>query len=325
MNRRSFVASGLAAAAAMPLAPWARAVGQRILLGANVILPNVEPVRTMQGQVGYREIDDPEILAQAHKRLGYTAAFAPAGKAGDAARVNAIRKAFADAGVLLAEVGAWENMMTPDAAARKKNVEYNIEQMALADEIGAVCCVDVAGSFDGATLSGPHPKNLSKEFFDGTVENCRKILDTAKPKRSKYSIEMKGWNIPDGPDSYLALIRAVDRPQFGVHMDICNVINSPTRYYNSGAFIQETFKKIGKWVLSCHGKDLKWPPEQNVHFVEVPPGDGGIDYRAYVREIAKTGAPLLLEHFLTNEDFQRGARYVKKVGAELGIEIGFNG
>ena len=320
MNRRTFLA-----AAAAGVSVLRGAAGRRIALGANVILPNTEPVRTMQGQVGYGENDDPEVLAQAHKRLGYTAAFCPAGKAGDSVRVKAIRKAFSDAGVLLAEVGAWENMMTPDLAARKKNVDYNIQQMAFADELEARCCVDVAGSFDGTTLSGPHPKNLSKEFFDATVEHCRTIIDTVKPKHSRYSLEMKGWNLPDGPDSYFALIKAIDRPAFGVHMDICNAINSPTRYYNSGAFIEETFQKLGKYVLSCHGKDLKWIPEQNVHFVEVPPGDGGVDYRTYLREISKTGAPLLLEHFLTNEDFQRGARHVKKIGGEIGIEVGFNG
>jgi sugar phosphate isomerase/epimerase len=323
MNRREFLAT---TAALTSISQAARpAAARRVALGANVILPNAEPVRTMQGQVGYRETDDPEVLAQAHKKLGYTAAFCPAGKAGDAARVRAIRKAFAGAGVLLAEVGAWDNMMNPDAAARKRAIEYNIQQMAFADELEARCCVNVAGSFDGATLSGPHPKNLSKEFFDATVENCRKIIDTVKPKRSKYSIEMKGWNIPDGPDSYLALIKAVDRPAFGVHMDICNAINSPVRYYNSGAFIEETFQKLGKWVLSCHGKDLKWIPEQNVHFLEVPPGQGGVDYRAYLREISKTGAPLLLEHFLTNGEFQDGARYVRKIGAEIGVEVGYNG
>lgn len=323
MNRRTFL---MTTAMGISFARTARpASASRIALGANVILPNVEPVRTMAGQVGYRETDDPDVLAQAHKKLGYTAAFCPAGKAGDSVRVKAIRKAFADAGVLLAEVGAWENMMTPDLAARKKNIEYNVQQMAFADELEARCCVDVAGSFDGDTLSGPHPKNLSKEFFDATVEHCRTILDTIKPKHSKYSLEMKGWNLPDGPDSYLALIKAIDRPAFGVHMDICNAINSPTRYYNSGAFIEEAFRKVGKWVLSCHGKDLKWIPEQNVHFLEVPPGQGGVDYRAYLREISKTGAPLLLEHFLTNEAFQEGARYVKRIGTEIGVEVGYNG
>ena len=323
ISRRTLVAgaAGLFTAAAL------RGAGSRIPLGANVILPNATPIYTVGGQFGYREEDDPAVLAQAHKRFGYTAAFCPDAKPGDTARVDAIRKAFAEAGVLIAEVGAWRNMMTPDPAARKSNVEYVTSQLALAEELGVKCCVDIAGSFDGSTLSGPHPKNLSKEFFDGTVENARKIVDAVKPRTAKFSIEMKGWDIPDGPDSYLELIRAIDRSTFGVHIDICNIINSPTRYYNNTALIHETFQKLGRWVLSCHAKDLKWEVQVNVNFVEVPPGQGGIpgqpgtgvDYRAYIAEVAKAGCPLMLEHFTTNEQFQQGAQYIRKVAAELGV------
>jgi sugar phosphate isomerase/epimerase len=243
--------------------------------------------------------------------------------------VNAIRKAFADAGVVIAEVGAWRNMMTPDPAARKANIEYVTRQLALADELGVKCCVDIAGSFDGSTLSGPHPKNLSKEFFDGTVENCRKIVDAVKPKAAKFCIEMKAWDIPDGPDSYLDLIRAIDRTTFGVHIDICNIVNTPARFYNNSALIKETFQKIGKWVLSCHAKDLKWTPQVNVNFTEVPAGQGGIpgqpgtgiDYHAYIAEVSKAGVPLMQEHWNTNEEFQQGAQYIRKVAAELGVPV----
>ena len=42
---------------------------------------------------------------------------------------------------------------------------------------------------------------------------------------------MMGWNLPDGPDAYLELIRAVDRKAFAVHLDVCNGINSPQRFY----------------------------------------------------------------------------------------------
>ena len=40
----------------------------------------------------------------------------------------------------------------------------------------------------------------TKEFFDATVENCRKVIDAVKPKRTKFTIEMMPWSLPDGPD-----------------------------------------------------------------------------------------------------------------------------
>src|SRR5205823_427766 len=95
------------------------------------------------------------------------------------------------------------------------------------------------------------------------VENCRRVIDAVKPKRTKFTIEMMPWNLPDGPDAYVDLIKAVARPAFGVHLDVCNAINSPRRFYESGDVIRECFRKLGRWIASCHAKDLQWVPEYN--------------------------------------------------------------
>lgn len=301
---------------------------KRLLLGGYAGLPG--QAFPGPGQVGNSESDDPELLAEECKRLGYTAAYCPPAKPEDTVRLKAIRDAFAKQNIVIAEVGAWRNLMTPDLGARKTNLDYVISQMAVAEEVGARCCVDITGSFDAATLSGPHPENQSQEFIDATIENCRKIVDAVKPKRSVFAIEMKGCNFPDGPDPYLKLIQAVDRPQgFGVHIDICNIINSPMRYYNNTALIKETFSKLGKWVKSCHAKDLLWVPQVNVNFEETVPGQGGIktaqipgvDYHAYVTEIVNVGAPLMLEHLTSAEQYRQGAEYIRKVAGDLNLAV----
>lgn len=326
LTRRELLV-GAVATAALANAVQAQ-TSKRLLLGGYAGLPK-QPFPG-PGQVGNTETDDPELLAQECKRLGYTAAYCPPAKPEDTARLKTIRDAFAKQNIVIAEVGAWRNLMTPDLAARKANLDYVISQMAVAEEVGARCCVDITGSFDAATLSGPHPKNQSQEFIDGTVENCRKIIDAVKPKRSVFAIEMKGCNFPDGPDPYLKLIQAVDRPQgFGVHIDMCNIINSPIRYYNNTALIKETFSKLGKWVRSCHAKDLIWVPQVNVNFEETVPGQGGIktaripgvDYQTYVTEVVKVGAPLMLEHLTSAEQYRQGSEYIRKVAGDLNIAV----
>src|SRR5690242_1594986 len=326
LSRRQLLIGAVASAA---LANTVRAqTNKRLLLGGYAGLP--QQAFPGPGQVGNTGKDDPDLLAQECKRLGYTAAYCPPATPNDTARLKAIREAFAKQNIVIAEVGAWRNLMTPDLAARKANLDYVIGQMAVAEEVGARCCVDITGSFDAATLSGPHPKNQSQEFIDGTVENCRKIIDAVKPKRSVFAVEMKGCNFPDGPDPYLKLIQAVDRPQgFGVHIDICNIIDSPTRYYNNTALIKETFSKLGKWVRSCHAKDLIWVPQVNLNFQETFPGNGGIktakipgvDYHAYVAEVVKVGAPLMLEHLNSADEYRQGADYIRKVAADLGLAV----
>ena len=265
--------------------------------------------------------DDPAELARGHRKLGYSAAYCPAVKPGDRERIAAIEKAFAAENVVIAEVGAWVNLLDPDPDKRARNLAYVAERLALADAIGARCCVDIAGSYDDKVWYGPHPDNLSRKFFDATVENCRKLIDQAKPTRTKFTVEMMGWNIPDGPDSYLRLIKAVDRKAFGVHMDVCNGINCPTRFYENAAFIKECFAKLGQWITSCHAKDLSWITELNVHFQEVIPGRGKVDYAAYLNCVAAlpVDAPLMLEHLKTAEEYAEGAAYIRKVAAGAGV------
>jgi len=265
--------------------------------------------------------EDPNDLAREHRRLGYSAAYCPEVEITDRERIAAIQTAFASQNVVLAEVGAWKNMLDPDGTARKSNLEYVTQRLALADAVGARCCVDIAGSYNPKYWYGMNPKNLSQEFFEETLANCRNVIDAVKPKNTRFTIEMMPWSVPDGPDSYLKLIRAVDRPAFGVHLDVCNVINSPQRFYNNAAVIAECFEKLGPWIISCHAKDLAWIPEYNVHFAEVVPGRGEVDYATYLRELSKlpVDAPLMLEHLKTAEEYDEGRAYIQRVAGKIGV------
>ena len=289
--------------------------------GALMAASPPRPIR-LGGPI-FLKSEDPRELAREHRRLGYSAAYCPAATVENSALIAEIQKAFAAENVVIAEVGAWVNMLDPDAEKRRANLKYVTDRTALAEAVGARCCVDIAGSYDPKIWYAPNPRNLSREFLDATVENCRHVINAVKPTRTKFTIEMMGWNLPDGPDSYLELIRAVDRPAFGVHMDVCNGINSPTRYYRNSEFITECFRKLGPWIASCHAKDLEWKVELNVHFQEVVPGRGQVDYAAYLRELSKLerDAPLMLEHLKTAEEYEEGKKYIQKVAAGIGVQF----
>ena len=112
----------------------------------------------------------------------------------------------------IAEVGAWVNMLDPDPEKRGKNLRYVAERLALAEAVGARCCRRYRRLLQSDGLVRTDiPRIFSQEFFDATVENCRRVIDEVKPKRTKFTIEMMGWSLPDGPDAYLKLIKAVDR------------------------------------------------------------------------------------------------------------------
>jgi len=304
-SRRSLLAA-VAGSATLPLLSRA-AAARRIRLGGPIFLKS----------------NDPRELAREHRRLGYSAAYCPAVEIADADGIRAIEKAFAAENVVIAEVGAWKNMLDPDPAKRKANLDYVVSRCQLAEAVGAKCCVDIAGSYNPTVWYGPDPRNLSKEFFDATVDNCRHIIDAVRPKRTKFTIEIMPWNLPDGPDSYVELVRAVNRPAFGVHLDVCNAVNSPRHFYNNANLIRDCFQKLGQWIVSCHAKDLEWVPEFNIHFREVVPGRGQIDYATYLKELANLShdAPLMLEHLKTSQDYEEGKRHIQTVASKTGISF----
>jgi sugar phosphate isomerase/epimerase len=303
---------------------------------ASLALAN-EPVSGSAGPTSARRLrlggpiflksDDPAELAEEHRRLGYRAAYAPAVKINETDRIKAIIKEYAARDVALAEVGAWKNMLDPDIEKRRENVAYVQERLAVAEALGARCCVDIAGSYNPTYWCGPDPRNFSEEFIDATVEHCRHMIDAVKPTRTKFTIEMMPFNFPSGPDDYLKLINKVDRPAFAVHLDVCNVMNSPERMYNNSAMIDECFRKLGRWIASCHAKDLTWEDYVQVCLREVIPGRGHIDYRAYLHGLAglPADAPLMLEHLKTAEEYDEGRHHIQSVAREMGLSFGAEG
>ena len=311
VSRRTFLAQAgaVATAAAKPAFPRAGATtaARPMRLGGPIFLIS----------------DDPGEQAREHRRLGYRAAYAPKVELKDKERIKAITKEFAAQDVALAEVGAWVNMLDADAEKRRKNMAYVQQRLALAEELGTRCCVDIAGSYNPKAWDGPDPKNLGPEFIDATVENCRKLIDAVKPTRTKFTIEMMPFSFPSGPDEYLKLIKGVDRRAFAVHLDVCNVMNSPERMYHNGGVIRECFRKLGPWIASCHAKDLNWENYVQVCLREVIPGRGQIDYKAYLSELAKlpVDAPLMLEHLKTAEEYAEGRNYIQGVARQLGLSF----
>jgi sugar phosphate isomerase/epimerase len=267
----------------------------------------------------FADCSDPEAWVAALRGKGYGAAYCPVEEAQD---VEAFRRAAERAGIVIAEVGAWSNPLSRDDAVRREAFNLCCRRLALADAIGARCCVNIAGS-RGAKWDGPCAEDLTAETFDLIVETVRRIIDEVRPTRTFYALEPMPWMYPDSPDGYLELIRAVDRRRFAVHLDPVNLVSSPQRYFGNGALIRECFRTLGPYVRSCHAKDILLSDRFTVHLDEVRPGLGGLDYRAYLRELDKLDAdlPLMLEHLSAETDYDLAAAYVRAVAADIGVSI----
>jgi sugar phosphate isomerase/epimerase len=262
--------------------------------------------------------EDPDGWVRAVQVLGYRAAYCPVKPGTDAATVKAYAAAAERTGIVIAEVGAWSNPLSPDETQRTMALAGCKQALGLAEAIGARCCVNIAGS-RGAKWDGPSPLDLTPETFDMIVTMVRDIVDAVKPTRSFYTLETMPWMYPDSTDSYLKLIKAIDRPAFAVHFDPVNLVNCPARFFNTKKLLREAFRKLGDRIRSCHGKDIALRDKLTVHLDEVRPGTGGLDYKVFLKELARLDpdTPLMLEHLPGEEEYKVAAEFVRQMARQL--------
>jgi len=268
---------------------------------------------------------DPHIIAKACKLKGYTAAYVPHAEVNDKERLKEIREAFKSEDIMLAESGYWENITDTDETTRKHHMECLTNCLYIAEEVGARCAVDIFGSYvHGNGNSQFVAKNFSDDAFADAVDIARALIDTVKPKTAHFAYEIFPFNVVDSPEMIEKLIKAVDRRQFGVHLDLCNLINSPRAYFSSGDIIRDCVKRFGDRIVAAHVKDIKLrEPAITVILEEVVAGTGGIDMRSFIREIHKLpqGIPFMMEHLSSEAEYDRAAAYIKKCAKEENIII----
>ncbi len=305
MDRRRFI--GIALGTAMS--------ADRVFASVNTGEQSAARRAVLLGGPIFARTDDPEELTLEHVRLGYGAAYCPKAALDDRPRIAAIEAAFRKHGVVIAEVGRWVNLLDSDPAKRGQNLKLVTEGLALADEVGALCCVDIAGSFNEKRWDGPHPDNLSQRFFDAAVENARKIIDAVSPRRARFCYELMPYSLPDSPDAALKMLKAVDRKAYAVHLDPCNLVNSPERLYSNASLLNECFDKLAPSIVSCHAKDVDWGPGLPVQIREVRPGTGRLDYKTYLGRLGRLPQrpPLMLEHLSTAAEYDAARQYFQEM------------
>ena len=249
-----------------------------------------------------------------HQKYGYRAAYSPINNKDELHRKDEFIKAAEKYDIVIAEVGAWGNPMALHPDERRRNIEHCKNRLYVADEIGAACCVNIAGNV-GERWDGHSDKNLTNETFDLIVETTRDIIDSVNPKRSYYTLEMMPWMYPVDEDSYLDLIKAIDREHFAVHLDVANTINSPVRYYSTPDIIKSCFAKLGRYIKSIHVKDIFMPQDMTTHISEIIVGKGNLSHKCLIEETRKLNEniPLMLEHLATKEEYIEAGEYIKSL------------
>ena len=94
---------------------------------------------------------------------------------------DAYRAACDRHGVVIAEIGIWKNIFDPDPATAAEALDYAVGQLALADELGIPCCVNIAGTAGAAGWDAADPSNFTEETYERIIRSVREIIDRVEP------------------------------------------------------------------------------------------------------------------------------------------------
>lgn len=252
--------------------------------------------------------------AERHVSLGLGSVVFPVDYLAGEETVMAYKNAADKAGLVIAEVGIWKNTLAADPGEREHWTEYAVEQLKMADRIGARCCVNVIGTPYGPRWDGGYRDNFSEEAWKLAVDKIREIIDRAQPRHTKFSIESMPWMIPSSPDEYLRLLDEVDRPAFGAHLDVVNMVTSPERYFYNDRFLHECFDKLGGRICSCHLKDVHLREEYTFQLQECACGEGGLDIGLYIQlaDSVSPEMPMIIEHLDDDAAYLASISYLKE-------------
>ncbi len=256
----------------------------------------------------------PEEWAEKHVAAGLGAVVFPCGHTEKTAVIDRYVKAARDYGLTIAEVGCWSNPNSPDTAAARAALQLCKDQLALAEYIGAKCCVNISGAF-GPVWDGGYAANYTAEAYAKIVETTREIIDAVNPTHTVYSLEPMPHMLPDSPETYWQLIKDVDRPGFGVHLDVVNMVSSPQIYFDTKGFIDRCFRVLGERIVSCHLKDCVLTHALPVTIRECELGEGGLDIACYLKTIdaVNPALPVIIEHLDSEEKYRRAIAFCRNL------------
>lgn len=282
-------------------------VEKAMRIGGNILLP----------------YEHPDEWLKIVRDLGYSTVLSPVKK--ENATEEEIKAYVTHArqhNITIGEVGVWNNPMALDADVRKEAIDYCIRRLHLADELGANCCVNIAGA-RGEGWASLYEDNYTDDTYALVVDTIREIIDAVKPTRTFYTIESMPWMVPDSPEQYLKLLKDVDRSAFGVHLDFVNMINSPKKYAQRDAFIKSCFDLLGPHIKSIHLKDIKFTEVIPCHLEECQPGYGDLNFGKILQwcEGVDTDISVFVEHMSQQEDYKQAVKYIRDIAKTVHVHV----
>ena len=231
INRRNFLASGVAAAAvaSTPIASFSQettAASNRFALATYSIWRFKEGLKLQMEEcielAAKWGFDGLDIL---HIQMERT----------DDAYLQEIKRRALLNGIDLCAFSIHQGFVTPDAAKRQENIDHTIDMIEMAYKLGIPCLRLNTGRWgvisfnelmENRGIEPTLPGYTEEDAFPWVIESVEKILPTAEKNGVLLALE-NHWGLARTPEGMLRILNAVDSPWLKLLMDTGNFLENP--------------------------------------------------------------------------------------------------
>jgi sugar phosphate isomerase/epimerase len=245
-----------------------------------------------------------------------------------AAKAKQVRDTFRDHNLPICCISGYTNIIHPDQAHRKANMERLKEIIRWARQFGSPYVISETGTYNTQSEWMSDPKNKSEEGFDLCAAAIKDLAQTAYDHGAVFCLETYVNNVVGSVEETVKMFAAVDHPGLGLLMD-------PTNYFeghninNVDGVINQVFDTLSDKIRIAHAKDVAFSEDKSEKHADIDatsshtfrgvgnivldaPGMGVLNYDLYLRRLAQKhpNIPIIVEH-LSEDDVPRSKRFLE--------------
>jgi sugar phosphate isomerase/epimerase len=222
-------------------------------------------------------------------------------------RCAAIAGAYRTAGVSIHSLGVYANLIHPDPAERKANLDYFEAMMVGGGRMGVRTFISEAGHYQPKERAGGLEYHLREDVWKTMVATGKELAALAQRHDAVVLLEPYFAGFLTSAKRTRQFIEEIGSRRIRALLDPANILEVND--------LEEMFGQLRPHLDCIHAKDRKLHVERGV-----PAGQGDLDYRQFVTLAAQRApnAPLIMEYIGAN-NYQQALAHLRKVMREAGV------
>lgn len=246
-------------------------------------------------------------------------------------KAKLVRDTFRNHDLPICCISGYTNIIHPDLAHRKANMERLKEIIRWARDFGTPYVISETGTFNTESEWMSDPKNKTQEGFDLCAAAIKELSQVAYDHGAQFLLETYVNNVVGSVEETVKMFAAVDHPGLGLLMD-------PTNYFedhnidNMDGVLNQVFDTLADKVKIAHAKDVARAKDTTEKHADIgdddalashtfrgvgaialdAPGMGVLNYDLYLQRLAQKhpNIPIIVEH-LDEADVPRSKKFLE--------------